>query len=259
MTKIEYNNLKSWFLSYSDSFLNFKNIDTENINLKKFHTLRVCDNMELIYKDLSVNDKVLALTAALLHDVGRFEQLRLYGTFSDAKSEDHASLGVKILKELNILSFLESTEEDIIIDAIENHNKAQIVSGLSEQTLTISKLVRDADKLDIWNVVIEYYKDRREITNPSLVHNLPYGSDVCLPVFEAVKKKSIIQYKVLETVVDMKIFQMAWVYDINTKYALELIKKRGYLKDIYDTLPKTESIKLLYNIMKDFLELHLEH
>lgn len=253
MTKIEYNNIKEWFLSYTDTFLNIPDIDLENIKLKKYHTLRVCENMQLISKDLSENNKILALTVALLHDVGRFEQLRLYGTFSDVNSVDHASLGIKILKELGVLNNLEHFESEIIYIAIENHNKAEIVTGLSNKSLPISKLIRDADKLDIWRVVIEYYKDGREKSNPSLVHNLPYGTDVCIPVYNSVKNKGIIRYSILETVVDMKIFQMAWIFDINTNYALSLILERGYIEGIFNTLPKTKRIKNLYLIMKEYL------
>ena len=39
----------------------------------------------------------LALKAGLLHDVGRFEQQRVYGTFTDADSIDHAKYGARIL------------------------------------------------------------------------------------------------------------------------------------------------------------------
>lgn len=249
----DFNNLKIWFLKYSDRFLEYPDIDIENIILKKEHTLRVCENMKLISKDLSPNDKILALAVALLHDVGRFEQWRIYRTFSDQKSEDHALLGVRILKDLNILKTLDPLEVELILIAVENHNKAQIMTGLSKRAETISKLVRDADKLDIWHVVIEYYKDGREKTNPSLVHNLPFGTDVCTSVFNAVGKKGIIPYKLLETVVDMKIFQMGWVYDLNTNYAVELTIKRGYLEDIFNTLPKTDRISHLYKSMKEYL------
>ena len=41
----------------------------------------------------------IAEAVALLHDVGRFEQYKRYGTFNDRKSVNHAALGVEIMKK----------------------------------------------------------------------------------------------------------------------------------------------------------------
>lgn len=253
MQEKEYDNLKIWFLKYTDSFLDYPEADIENILLKKEHTLRVCKEMELISKELSPKDKILALTVALLHDVGRFEQFRIYRTFSDFKSEDHASLGVRILKELGLLNNLDPMDVELIFFAVENHNKAEIDPDCSFQTETITKLLRDADKLDIWHIVIDYYKVRREYDNPSIVHNLPFGDDVCIPVFQAVERRSIISYDLLETVVDIKILQMSWIYHLNTKKALELASERSYLEGIFNTLPQTERITRIFKTMKEYL------
>lgn len=253
MNKKKYEQLKLWFLDYADSFLDDPEADIENILLKKEHTLRVCMEMALISEDLSPEDKILSLTAALLHDVGRFEQLKRYRTFSDFKSEDHASLGVKILKELNLLKDLDSVEVELIYFAVENHNKAEIIPGCSFQTETITKLLRDSDKLDIWHVVIDYYQYRKEYENPSLVHNLPFGEDVCDSVFQAVERREIIYYDLLETVVDIKILQMSWIYHLNTQKALVLASERSYLEGIFNTLPQTEHIIRIYQSMKKYL------
>ncbi|MBI9101759.1 MAG: HD domain-containing protein [Spirochaetales bacterium] len=254
----EYDELESWFLVYTEGFLSHPGADIENLLLKKDHTLRVVRDMDLIAGELSPEDRILALAAALLHDVGRFEQLRIHGTFSDFKSEDHASLGVRILKELNILRDLDPFEAEIILIAVENHNKAAITAGLSERASLISKLVRDADKLDIWRVVIEYYKDGREKDNPSLVHNLPYGQDVCTPVYEAVERRESVSYDLMESVADMKVLQMGWVYDLNTNKALALAESRGYLEGVFNTLPQTERTLRIFGSMKEYLRTKLE-
>ena len=39
----------------------------------------------------------MAWLIGILHDVGRFEQIRRFGTFSDADSIDHAHYAVNIL------------------------------------------------------------------------------------------------------------------------------------------------------------------
>lgn len=253
MNKKDYGTLKKWFLNYTDSFLSESQADRENILLKKEHTLRVCSNMALICTDLSENDQLLALTAALLHDVGRFEQLKRYGTFSDFKSEDHALLGVRIIKELAILNFLDPMDADLIITAVEHHNKAVIEKGLSDRAMQICRLLRDADKLDIWHVVIGYYKEGLEKENPTVVHNLPAGEDVSTSIYDEFKKRNIIPFSMLETVIDFKILQMGWVFDINTSKAMALAVERGCVEEIYKTLPNTERIDNLYQMMNQYL------
>lgn len=249
MNKNIYQQLESWFFDYTESYLKMPNADVENVLLKKQHTLRVCANMKLLTECFIPEVQFLGLTTALFHDIGRFEQLRIYNTFSDFKSEDHASMGVRILKELGILKKLEPEHIEVILTAINNHNKAQIECGLSDQTRLICELIRDADKLDIWQVVIEYYKDGREKDNPALVHNLPKGSDVSLTVFDAIKNREVIPYHLLQSIIDFKLLQMAWIYDINSSKTHELIQSRSYLEAIAKTLPQTANIKFLCNRM----------
>ncbi len=258
MTFEEYSELKDWFIGYTRGFLSRPGADCENILLKREHTLRVCVNMELISEDLDGEDRIPALAAALLHDAGRFEQLMLHGTFSDFRSEDHAALGVRIIRDMGILKNIDPEDASIILTAVENHNKARIAPGLSEREELICRLVRDADKLDIWHLVIEYYREGREKENPSLVHHLPPGDDICTPVFEAIERQETVSYDIMETVVDMKILQMSWVYDLNTSEALRLADERNYLEGIYSSLPSTERITRIYGKMKEYLTTRLE-
>jgi len=253
MNNHDYETLKIWFLSYTKGFLSEVNADRENILLKKAHTLRVCTNMSKICTNLNKDDQIIALTTALLHDVGRFEQLKRYGTFSDFKSEDHASLGVSILQQLGVLDFLSASDKQVIITAIENHNKAQIEPGLPARTVQLCNLLRDADKLDIWRVVIGYYQKGLEQENPTLVHNLPAGKDVSIDIYKTLINQEIVSFTILETVVDLKVVQMGWIYDINTPQALSLVIERNYLEAIYQTLPATERIKELYKMMQKHL------
>ena len=96
----------------------------------------------------------------LLHDIGRFEQVRKYNTFNDDESVDHAELGADILfKEGLIDLFPTSTLPDgwpkIAETAIRQHNKLNLAEGLDETTETLSNILRDADKVDIFRVLIE--------------------------------------------------------------------------------------------------------
>ena len=69
------------------------------IALKTEHTLCVTSLCDRIARGLGLpaRDVDLAWIAGLLHDIGRFEQVRRYDTFNDAQSVSHAALGVEVL------------------------------------------------------------------------------------------------------------------------------------------------------------------
>ena len=74
--------------------------DAENpmISDKVAHTFRVAENAEQIALHTSCPELAdFAWFLGLLHDIGRFEQIRRYGTFADGQSVDHAELGADIL------------------------------------------------------------------------------------------------------------------------------------------------------------------
>ena len=76
-----------------------QNYDLNNIDIKRKyrHSYRVM-NLSKRYATLlgfSKEDIELATVIGLLHDIGRFEQLKVYHTYDDTKSIDHALYGSK--------------------------------------------------------------------------------------------------------------------------------------------------------------------
>ena len=65
-------------------------------------------------------------------------------------------LGLEILKENNFIRKFCSEEKyyDIIFSAIENHNKYKIDKTLEGEKLLQAKIIRDADKIDILNLLV---------------------------------------------------------------------------------------------------------
>ena len=93
--------------AFADYVKNY-DVTDEKIKLKIDHTYRVCSLCRQIaaQSGFDENEIEIAWLTGLLHDVGRFEQLRRYGTFVDAKSIDHAEFGADILfKEGKIIIF----------------------------------------------------------------------------------------------------------------------------------------------------------
>ena len=93
--KIDREEVKKEFVSYVSAY------DRTDIKilLKEEHTERVAGLCEQIAESLrlSTEDTDLAWLLGMLHDIGRFEQLRRFGTFADAKSVNHAALSADIL------------------------------------------------------------------------------------------------------------------------------------------------------------------
>ncbi len=91
----------------------------EKIKLKINHSYRVCGLCQQIavQSGFDENEVELAWLMGLLHDIGRFEQLRRYGTFIDAQSIDHAELGADILfKEGKIRDYIEDDAENELLE-----------------------------------------------------------------------------------------------------------------------------------------------
>ena len=149
-----------------------KNYDMDNVNInrKVFHSHRVKQIAEEIAKSLNLSEEEIKLAKliGLLHDIARFEQYTRYQTFSDLKSIDHGDYGVEILKQNNFIrNFIDTDEYDtIIFKAIKNHNKLKIEDGLTEKELLYSKIVKDADKLDIYyETITMFYNDINSLKN----------------------------------------------------------------------------------------------
>ena len=104
------------------------------VNLKYAHSLRVAALSERIAQSLSMEkrDIDLAWLIGILHDIGRFEQLRRYQTFFDYRSMDHAKYGVHVLfEEGHIKDFIASSEEnDVIRLPLGEHNVYEVRGGI---------------------------------------------------------------------------------------------------------------------------------
>ena len=180
--------LKTWFRNYVHSCSLSVQEDQRNIAIKQEHTHQVCLNAVRIAEDLGLDQQEtrLAEAIALFHDVGRFSQYQQYKTFDDSISVNHAVLGAKLLVEHNVLQDLPKHDQDIIVRSITLHNIFSLPNGLDEKSLLFARLIRDADKLDILRVVIEYSEqdegDRAEAVALGLP-DLPglFAGSPCLP------------------------------------------------------------------------------
>jgi putative nucleotidyltransferase with HDIG domain len=262
LEKNEIINLKNWLFDYIQSFRSDNKEFQQNIDLKKGHTKRVCTEILKIGNQLGLTEEELSLaeTIALLHDIGRFEQFFRYRTFLDHASEDHAELGIKILDQFGVLKEFDAETGELIKCAIRSHNKPSLPVGKTEKCLFFSKLIRDADKLDIWRTLIGYYYRKKGKRNNSLILDLPDTPGISGKVYQDLMNNRIVNLKSVRNLNDLKLLQTGWIFDINFDPTLGYIKKYRYLEKIHAVLPATLEIDeifdniFLYRDKKEFIQ-----
>lgn len=249
--------LAAWFTSYCASFRSPDPEVQRNFDLKEVHTRNVCEAARLIAQGGGERRQTLAQIAALCHDLGRFPQYQEFRTFLDSESINHATLSAQILKQSSLLDFLPKAERDSVYFAVRLHNVFQIPAGLPPGTEDLLRLVRDADKLDIWRVFIDYFfapEGERASAAGLGFPDLPH----CSPeVLAAVEAEQMVQLTALKSLHDFKLLQLSWVYDINFLSTLRLIKERGVLEQLAATLPQDEAVLAVVGRVRDYLERRL--
>jgi HD domain len=259
MTPEDLKNLKAWFGTYVSGFYTDDAMHNSTIRLKEKHTEQVCRNMILLGNalGLSERDMMLAETMGLFHDIGRFKQYVVYGTFKDRESENHARLGLRELAAHDVLSGCTADEKKWITKAIACHNAREIPAGENGKTLLFIRLLRDADKLDIWRVFIDYYKERDKHPNPVVEIGLPDEPFFSSKVVAALNEDRFVRMQDLKTSGDFKLLLISWVFDLNFDYSFQLVKDRNYIEKIEATLPPSKEISAAIKHAYDYVARHL--
>jgi len=246
MQKSDFEGYKQWFGEFIAGFYGDDDYVNANLELKKVHTVYVVDEARHIAEGLGLdeNDTLIAEVAALMHDVGRFEQFAKYNTYSDRKSVNHCELAVDIIRAGGVLDGLDGVEREIILEAVEYHGIKELPDGLDERTLLHCRLVRDADKLDIYRVLqekyAEYIRDPEDFDLELEHPDEPWYSE---SVVESILKGEQVHYSEIKTLNDMKLLILAMVFDVNFKPTFKKIKEKEYIQAFVDMLPADETIE----------------
>jgi len=236
----------AWFDKYAAGFYGRDRFINTNLKLKEDHSRRVCEEMQYLADTLVLpdNQRLIAETIALFHDIGRFEQFTKYRTYNDSRSTDHCLLGLEVLRTENVLDGIDSRERELIEKAIEYHGRKVLPTDLDGDCLLFSKLIRDADKLDVYYVVTQYYKQyRNDPRNFMLELEFPDEPGYSAKVVEGVLQGRLIDYTPLRTLNDAKLIQLGWVYDVNFPATLKRIRQRRFLEKLLEFLPRTPDIE----------------
>lgn len=216
------------FLDYAGRF------DRSNgkIEMKIVHTLAVADVMDRLTAalDLTGHQRYLAHICAVFHDIGRFEQIKRYNTFLDHLSVDHAALGCEVLLQGQFLQELPQNEQDMVLAAIRNHNRFQIEEGVEGETLLFCKLIRDADKCDIFRVfACEDKADAMGATEDQVA-----GETVTDAVYQSILDHQCVKKEVRRTGLDKWVSILAFFFDLYFKESIEILAENRYYRKPFE-------------------------
>jgi putative nucleotidyltransferase with HDIG domain len=252
---------KIWFDAYVARFYGEDEFVNSNLKLKEDHSTRVGQEMLYLADELGLEaeQKRIAEAIALFHDIGRFEQFVKYRTYSDVRSTNHCLLGLEVLRKTKVLEEVDEAETELIEKAIEYHGMKELPNGLDDAPLLFSKLIRDADKLDIFYVITNSYKQYKDDPLTFMLElELPDEPSYSSHIVDAILNGQKIDYASLRTANDMKLCQLGWVYDVNFTASLRRIKQRGFLKMIFEFLPKTGDIEKVRKKILGYVDLKIK-
>lgn len=205
---------------------------------KFYHSYRVMDFCMLLakYNNFNDDDTNIAILVGLLHDYSRFEQWTNYKTYSDIKSIDHGNLATeRLFKDREILNYCENIEYyDEIYDAIKYHNKYSYPEYLSEHNKLLCKIIRDADKLDIFRVMEE--DDFKNIFIGMYNKDTLDYEEISQNVYNNLINNKCVLIKDRKTQIDCWGCIIGFIFDLNFKTSLEYIKEKNYIDVLIDRI-----------------------
>lgn len=243
MTADEYEKLKNWFYTYTSLFI-AEAEDPAPYLLKQNHTERVCDNIDNLSNsmELGQNEKGLARATALLHDIGRFSQFQIYGTFSDPLSKNHAALGVRIITKNGLLVNLSDIDRCLIIRAVALHNQAVIPQTVAPDLLKLIRMLRDSDKIDIYKVMADLYQTSINNRQSYIIHSHPDDKKLPVDLVKQIISGRRINYNQVNTLNGMKLFQLSMIFDLNFPASFAVVKEKDILRIFLKSMPESSDL-----------------
>ena len=235
--------------------------ENEKIKLKIEHIERVSQVAKKLATKLELDgeDIKLAELIGLLHDIGRFEQVKRFNTFNDRKSVNHGEYGVHVLfnkQDGMIRKFIEDSQYDHIIkNAIYYHNKDKldIPDNLTARELLHIKIVRDSDQIDILNILTNVKKEiaweKADLSDDVITEE----------IYKEFMENGRIDYHKKKTSADSLVGHFAYIFDFNFPESIQFVKQQNYMEKIYERFvfhnSKTmEQYQNIYNKVVNYMK-----
>lgn len=246
--------------AFGDFLKQYPDRESAGFRLKVVHTAHVVGFAQELAARLGLpeEDRQLAGLIALLHDIGRFEEIRRTGSF-DGNGFDHAACGVTMLfEEGRIRNFTaDSRYDEVIRAAIGNHSRKALPAGLEGRGLLHARLIRDADKLDNFRVKTE---EPIGAIFPGIVTGRAQleQSAISDKVFAAVKSRSCVDLRDRQTPLDCWVCILAFMFDLNFAASYEIVRENRYIDKLIGRLEyRDPAAKARMEEIRGILQEHL--
>ena len=271
-------NRKNVINAFAEYVRNYDPSD-EKIKLKIDHTYRVAGLCQRIAESLGLSepDVDIAWLLGMLHDIGRFEQIRRFGTFNDVQSVDHAEFGADLLfKEGLIRKFAEGYYEEcelarsgneeaeqiiknnehhnkdtgLLELAIRQHNKYRVKEDLTERQRMFCDILRDADKVDIFKVNADI---PMEIIYDVTTEELKSGV-ISKEVQESFYKRETVLKSVRKSAVDHIVGHISLLFELVYKESYRQAKEQGYVYKLLDFKSDVPEVNAEFYNMRKYVD-----
>ncbi|MFC1467439.1 HD domain-containing protein [Verrucomicrobiota bacterium] len=240
MTPDELQKVKAGFKAYARSFFNEADEKQQALmDLKWKHTLFVAELAREIAErsgwDNAESNRAEA--AGILHDTGRFSQIREFRTFHDKTTVDHGERGFEEADEHGLCAHLDPELQAAMLATIRYHNRRVLPQGLPDEHYKYLKVVRDADRLDIYRVVNHALKSGDNSKHPEITRGINQKKQASPAVVKAIKAGEQVDYDLVQTLTDRMLLQLSWLNIMSHQASLEIFHERGYLNIMAEHLP----------------------
>ncbi|MBN1380593.1 MAG: HD domain-containing protein [Deltaproteobacteria bacterium] len=243
--------LKVWFENYINRYRNGDGVLCSPLELKLFHSQRVAENARTIARTLGLpkEEQSLAEGAGLVHDVGRFPQFVEFESFRDADTVDHGAYGRKVLEAENISRHLSDVDGAALLCAVEfhNHRTSDIPPGLSPKERRLLNVLRDADKLDVMDLVLRSVAADGFRELPTMLPQISLNRCISPSVLKEAMETKTVSSGNLATLGDYLVMLAVWFYDLNFAPTRRLAFQRDLLNRIQRELPDQQVLKPLFD------------
>ena len=222
--------LEKLYDAYVDTYRDAEGRLPDMMQLKREHTGFVLQNARLIAEgeSFSAAEREASEAAALLHDTGRYEQLRRYNTFRDSASVDHAVFSRDIVRDLGWLDG--RGDSAAVLKAILYHNRRDLPDDMDALTAVAAKTVRDADKLDIFRVLETLVAKPGWQEDRTAFWNLEILGAPNPEVVRAIEERRPVDYQCILTLADFVLIQVGWMISgLYFATSRRLCAERGHL------------------------------
>ncbi len=215
--------------------------------LKLEHSIRVSADARAIAEGMGwVPEEInLAEAVGLFHDVARFPQFQKYGSFSDADTVDHGDLGVETLRNEQLLEGVAEEPRELILHSVQYHNKKDLPCTLTVHEEKHLRLIRDADRLDIFFVCWHSIHSGHIHDHPEIAMGIDFNGPPTPEVLERFERGEAIDYRSMKSMADRFVLQLSWMYDLSYDASKRLVRERGILDKFLGVLP-VRSDRLLH-------------